>query len=105
MGLFENTAQDLNYKAMEVDTSSLSQTQYINSNSIYRGDVRVDVYNLDDEADSHYKATDTLTAEDLEFFIGKMSDKEYADFVKEIENYYDDSIKSYEKLLSNAEKK
>ena len=103
MGLFENTAQDLNYKAMEVDTSSLSQTQYINSNSIYRGDVRVDVYNLDDEADSHYKATDTLTAEDLEFFIGKMSDKEYADFAKEIENYYDDSIKSYEKLLSNAE--
>ena len=35
MGLFENANQDLNYKSADIDTSSLIQTKYVNSNSIH----------------------------------------------------------------------
>ena len=50
----------------------------------------------------NYDDSKYFTDEDLSWFIGKMSDSEYEEFVKNIENYYDGSINNYEQLLSNA---
>ena len=52
---------------------------------------------------NNYDDSKYFTDEDLSWFIGKMSDSEYEEFVKKIENYYDGSINNYEQLLSNAE--
>ena len=113
MGDFVNKSVDYDFSNKMGDfDAKINSSSFVYSNSSNLNNSDVEEVDFDTEKTStesgdtktktDKSATDTLTSDDLEWFKGKMSDKEYDDFVDSVEKYYDDSISQNQGVLDKV---